>query len=210
MLRSACNCDTVKLEKKDKDKIIIEGPVQWAYLTLENGVMINYPGNETYPADFDARKRPWFVSAVAKKHGAVWGDIYPDSTGSGYQMPCNQPFYDRSGKFLGVAGLDIAVDTVIDELEMPEVAGVKETWVMDGSGRVVLSSAEKGHKTEISTSGNKSKELGVLGIPELEEQARKGTTSGFVMDGEDVLVFARFKALPWILVARVDASSHGL
>ena len=210
MLRSARNDDTSKLGKEEKDKILMEGPVQWAYLTLENGVMINYPGNETYPADFDARKRPWFLSAVAQKHGAIWGDIYPDSTGSGYQMPCNQPFYDRSGRFLGVAGLDIAMDTVIDEMDIPEVAGMKETWLMDGMGRVVLRSKEKGHKTAISTSGNKSKELVALGIPELEAHAKKGTTSGFVIDGEDVLVFARLKAVPWTLVARVNSLSQGL
>jgi len=94
-------------------------------------------------------------------------------------MPCNQTFYDRSGKLLGVAGLDLSMDTVIEQMDMPEVAGV-------------------------------TKELGALGIPELEEHAIKGTTSGFVMDGSDVLVFARLKALPWTLVARVDAVSHGL
>jgi len=81
---------------------------------------------------------------------------------------------------------------------------------MDGSGKVVLSSEEKGRKTAVTMGGNKTKELGVLGIPELESHAVKGTTSGFVRDGEDVLVFARFKAVPWILVARVDALSHGL
>ena len=125
-------------------------------------------------------------------------------------MPCNQPFYDRSGKLLGVAGLDLSMDTVIEEMEMPEVDGVKETWLMDDSGKVVLTSGEKGSRTAISMGGNKTKELGVLGIPELEEHAKMGTTSGFVVDGEDVLVFARLEALPWTLVARVDAISNGL
>ena len=125
-------------------------------------------------------------------------------------MPCNQPFYDRSGKLLGVAGLDLSMDTVIEQMNMPEVAGVKETWLMDEAGRVVLNSAEKGIKTAISINEHKPKELSVLGIPELEAHAINGTTSGFVMDGQDVLVFARLKALPWILVARVDALAHGL
>ncbi len=210
MFRSA-HVDASELEKDKADAILRKGtPVHWSYIALENGVMINYPGNETYPPDIDARKRPWFISAVSKKNAAVWGNIYPDSTGSGYQMPCNQSFYDRSGNFLGVAGLDISMDTVIQEMEMLDVGGVKETWMMDGEGRVVLSSRERGKKTEVATLGNKSKELGVLGIPELEAYARKGTTSGFVMDEGDVLVFARLKAVPWILVARIDANSHGL
>lgn len=210
MLRSA-RVDAGELEKEEADAILREGtPVHWAYVGLESGVMLNYPGNETYPADFDTLQRPWYVSAVAKKHGATWGIIYPDSTGSGYLMPCNQAFYDRSGTLLGVAGLDLSMDTVIDEMEMPKVAGVKMTCLLNDSGRVVLSSEEKGYKTPISMAGNKTKELSALGIPEVEEYVKKGTTSGFVIVGTEVLVFARLKALPWTLVAQVDSNSHGL
>ncbi|MDB4767002.1 serine/threonine protein kinase, partial [bacterium] len=210
LLRSA-RIDASELEKDEADSILRAGtPIIWSYVGLENGAILNYPGNEKYPPDYDTRKRPWYVSAVTKKHGSIWGSVYPDATGSGYLMPCNQPFYDQSGKLLGVAGLDLSMDTVIEEMEMPDVDGIKETWLMDDSGRVVLTSGEKGSRTAISMSGNRTKELGVLGIAELEEHAKKGTTSGFVMDGEDVLVFARLEALPWILVARVDARSHGL
>ncbi len=102
------------------------------------------------------------------------------------------------------------MDTVIDEMDIPEIAGVKETWLLDDSGRVLVSSEEKGQKSALSTSGNKTKALGVLGIPELEAHAKKGTTSGFVEDEGDVLVFARFKALPWVLVARIDSLPHDL
>ncbi len=208
-LRSA-RIDASKLENNEADAILREGtPIHWAYVGLENGVMINYPANEQYPPDYDPRKRPWYVSVVSK-HGAIWGDIYPDASGTGYLMPCNQPIYDRSGNLLGVAGLDISMDTVIDEMDIPEIAGVKETWLLDDSGRVLVSSEEKGQKSALSTSGNKTKALGVLGIPELEAHAKKGTTSGFVEDEGDVLVFARFKALPWVLVARIDSLPHDL
>ena len=74
----------------------------------------------------------------------------------------------------------------------------------------MLSSTEKGIKTAVGLDDNKSKERSVLGISELEEHTKKGTTSGFVVDGPDVLVFARLQALPWTLVVRVDADSHGL
>ena len=208
-LRSA-RIDASKLEKNQADAILREGtPIHWAYVGLENGVMINYPANEKYPPDYDPRKRPWYVSNVSK-HGAIWGDIYPDASGTGYLMPCNQPIYDRSGKLLGVAGLDISMDTVIDEMDIPEIAGVKETWLLDDAGRVLVSSEEKGRKSALSMSGNRTKALGALGIPELEAHAKKGTTSGFVVDEGDVLVFARFKALPWVLVARIDSLAHDL
>ena len=210
MLRSA-RIDAIELKKEEADKILREGtPAHWSYVTLENGTMLNYPANPEYPPGYHARKRPWYVSAVSRKHGTNWGIIYPDVTGSGYLMPCNRPFYDKSGKLLGVAGLDLAMDTVIEEMNMPEVAGVKEAWLLDNEGRVVLSSAEKGIKTEVGLDDNKSKGRRVLGISELEKHTRKGTTSGFVVDGPDVLIFARLQALPWTLVVRIDAESHGL
>ena len=210
LLRSS-RVDASELKKEEADKILREGTAtHWAYIALENGAMLNYPANPEYPAGYMHRKRPWYVSAVTRKHGANWGIIYPDATGSGYVMPCNQPFYDSSGKLLGVAGLDLAMDTVIEKMDMPEVAGVKESWLLDGDGQVVLSSTEKGIKTEIGIGENKSKERLALGIPELEEHAKNGTTSGFVVDGPDVLVFARLEALPWTLVVRIDADSHGL
>ena len=87
-------------------------------------------------------------------------------------MPCNRPFYDNSGKLLGVAGLDLAMDTVIEEMNMPEVAGVKEAWLLDDQGQVVLSSAEKGIKTAVGLDDNKSKGRSVLGISELEEHTK--------------------------------------
>ena len=93
---------------------------------------------------------------------------------------------------------------------MPEVAGVKEAWLLDGEGRVVLSSTEKGIKTAVGLDDNKSKVRSVLWICELEEHTKNGTTSGFVVDGPDVLVFARLQALPWTLVIRIDADSHSL
>ena len=210
MLRSA-RIDANELTKEEADKLLREGtPAHWSYLCLENGAMLNYPAIPEFPAGYNARKRPWYVSAVSRKHVTNWGIIYPDVTGSGYLMPCNRPFYDTSGKLLGVAGLDLAMDTVIEEMNMPEVAGVKEAWLLDGEGRVVLSSTEKGIKTAVGLDDNKSKERSVLGISELEEHTKKGTTSGFVVDGPDVLVFARLQALPWTLVVRVDADSHGL
>ena len=149
MLRSA-RVDANQLKKEEADKILREGTLaHWSYLALENGTMLNYPANPEYPPGYHARKRPWYVSAVSKKHGTNWGIIYPDVTGSGYLMPCNRPFYDNSGKLLGVAGLDLTMDTVIEEMNMPEVAGFKEAWLLDGEGRVVLSSTEKGIKTAV-------------------------------------------------------------
>ena len=210
MLRSARR-DANELKKEEADKILREGtPAHYSYLALENGAMLNYPANPAYPPGYNFRERPWYESAVSKKHRANWGIIYPDVTGSGYLMPYNRRFYDSSGKLLGVAGLDLAMDTVIEEMNMPEVAGVKEAWLLDSEGQIVLSSTEKGIKTAVEIGDNKSKERSDLGISEIEEHAKKGTPSGFVVDGPDVLVFARFQALPWILVVRIDADSHGL
>jgi serine/threonine-protein kinase len=210
LLRSE-RIDASELKKEEADAILVEGtPIHWSYVCLENGTLLNYPGNEEYPVDYDARKRPWYVEAISKKHGANWGVVYADATGSGYLVTCNQPFYDQTGKLLGVAGVDLAMDTVIEQMNMLQLGGLRKTYLMDDSGSVVVSSEEKGRKTAISIGENKTKERSSLGIPELEEHVRKGTTSGFVIVGKEVLVFARLKGLPWTLVGRVEGRSHGL
>ncbi|MBO4780689.1 MAG: hypothetical protein J5497_08640, partial [Selenomonadaceae bacterium] len=56
--------------------------------------------------EFDPRRRPWYISA--KNAGApVISELYRTIEADGYQqIGASAPFYDASGKLLGVAGVD--------------------------------------------------------------------------------------------------------
>ncbi len=65
---------------------------------------------ETDPDDaYDPRKRPWYQKAVSEKH-IVWTDPYIFYTSNKPGITIAGPFYDDSGKLMGVAGVDIQID----------------------------------------------------------------------------------------------------
>jgi serine/threonine-protein kinase len=181
-------------------------PLQWMYLGFENGLLVNYPGNASYPPDYDARRRPWYVWARGT-HGLRWREPYPDATGSGYLLPCNKALYDEAGRFLGVAGADLSLDRVIDSMEVPGLEGLEEAYLLDDQGRLLVSSRERGVRTEVDVRGDRGKETRSIGVAALEARARAGSASGFVQAGDQLYVYAKLQALPWLLVVRLDAGA---
>ncbi len=208
LLRSA-GADPGALEPEERAALLrAEAQLMWAYLQLEDGLMINYPGNANYPEDYDGRRRPWYRDVVGTL-GPRWGRLYPDATGTGYLLPCNQAIYGADGRFLGVAGLDLSMDQVIATIGVSGIEGLEHSLLVDREGRVLLSTLEEGLDSEVSIQGHRTKERAPIGVPELEEAARAGAPSGFVQQGGDLYVFAGLKNVPWMLVARIDAAAHG-
>ena len=111
---------------------------------------------------------------------------------------------------VGVVGLDILMDQVIDLVEVEGVAGLRESFLLDTQGRIMVRSSEKGELTNFSLHGNSAKERLPIGVPALERKAAGKEVSGIVRAGRDLYVFARLHALPWLLVTRVDGVKHGL
>jgi methyl-accepting chemotaxis protein len=180
----------------------------WAYVALEDGTLINFPGNAQYPDDYDARLRPWFKNTLGT-WGPHWGALYPDATGTGFLLPCNYVIRSVDGDFLGVAGADLSMNHVIEEMGVPGLEHVRESLLLDAQGGVLVSSAERGLASELSMQGGKTKERRSLSAPGLERQVRSSAASGFSLEGEDLYVFARLKTVPWVLAVRLDAPAHG-
>jgi len=209
LVRSAGR-DPAKLTDEERSDLFRAGvPLMWAYLQLEDGLMINFPGNANYPDGYEGRQRPWYRDVVGTR-GPRWGQLYPDASGSGFLLPCNQAVYDKARRFVGVAGLDFSMDHVIATMEVPGMDGLRDALLLDREGRILVSSRERGVKSEVSMQGHRTKELRPVGVAGLEEAARSGAASGFVLEGDDLYVFGALKSVPWLLVVRLDAGSHGL
>jgi hypothetical protein len=184
-------------------------PLRWSYAAFESGFMLNYPGNSVYPSDYDPRKRPWYVASRGTR-GIRWGEVYPDAAGSGFLLPCNRALYAVDGTFVGVAGADLSLDSVIDSMEMRGLAGTQESFFVNAAGEVLVSSRERGARSQVSTQGNRTKQRRRVEVPPLERQLAAGAASGFAVQRQDLYVFARLKALPWFLVVRLDAATHDM
>jgi serine/threonine-protein kinase len=209
LVRSA-GADPSELPPEDRAALFRSGvPVMWAYLQLENGLMINFPGNANYPDQYDGRLRTWYRDVLGTR-GPRWGQLYPDGSGSGFLLPCNQAIYDSGARFVGVAGLDFSMDHLIATMEVAGIAGLEDALLIDREGDILVSSLERGIKSEVSMQGHRTKERRPIGVDGLAAAARRGSASGFVLDGDDLYVFAALGSVPWLLVVRLDAASHGL
>ena len=87
----------------------------WAYVSLESGVHISYPGHFGYPDDYDPRKRPWFVNA---QNSATWTRPLVDVTSGQVIFTVSKRIYHHDGSFLGVAAIDILLSEFLQESEL--------------------------------------------------------------------------------------------
>ncbi len=86
--------------------------VYWIYVSSESGVHISYPGHGGYPAEYDPRKRPWYMRA--KKRGTItWGPPIVDATTRQLTFTVSAPFKRSDGSFAGVAAIDVLIPNVL-------------------------------------------------------------------------------------------------
>ncbi len=150
-------------------------PVTWSYLGLENGIYESYPGHAGLPPGFDPRKAPWYDLAKGR-HGPTWGAPAVDPTGVGLVLSCAQSLYDDHENLLGVAGLDVSFDYLIENLlEAPEFAGVPgvEFFLLDPEGRIAVRSAGSEQATP---SGGTSISMPVYPVEEVVDAIKQKRT----------------------------------
>jgi hypothetical protein len=90
---------------------------------------------------FDPRTRPWYVQA-RETDQPVWGAPYVDAGGLGLVVPCSRALRGADGALLGVAGLDVPLRHVIDDMLAPPSLPIREAWLLDREGRILVSSRD--------------------------------------------------------------------
>ncbi len=207
LLLSSSSEDAVGLPEAAERKLILEDgtPIAWAYVALENGVLAHYPGHDKFPSPYDARKRPWYELARGGR-GPHWGSPHVDFGGLGLMLPCSMGLYDDEGRLLGVAGIELSFDFLIDRLlEAPELASVAETYILDASGRIVIQSSDK--KRAGTDSGLGKRLVRMKSFPyEKVVQASMTRPSGNMVvdtpDGKQLFVWDRMKSTGWTYIIR--------
>jgi sigma-B regulation protein RsbU (phosphoserine phosphatase) len=104
----------------------------WAYVSLESGVHVSYPGHFGYPDDYDPRKRPWFANA---QNTATWTRPLVDVTSGRVIFTVSKRIYRRDGSFLGVTAIDILLSEFLQESELSPL------WSSDVRSFMVASEA---------------------------------------------------------------------
>jgi serine/threonine-protein kinase len=171
--------------------------LRWVFAGLKEGLMFAYPGKGGYPADYDPRQRPWYKQS-AQTRGLHWQKPYLDVQGQGLMLTCTRALYDYNERFLGVAGAEIALKDILKLLPLPD-ARARKVYLLNQAMQVVA---------EQST-GQAAKTMGAAGLslafpwPEALP-ALRARDSGFVNQGQTLLVFYRLDILGWTYVVEAD------
>ncbi len=102
--------------------------IYWQFTALESGVHTSYPGKGSYPADFDARTRPWYVRA-REAGETIWVPPTRDALTGNVMMACAMPVKRPDGRFAGVTAIDVSLGEMMKKIAMPR-AWQKHAQVM--------------------------------------------------------------------------------
>ncbi|MEC7986615.1 MAG: serine/threonine protein kinase [Myxococcota bacterium] len=179
--------------------------IQWAYMGTADGVLISYPGLSFYPEGYDPRKRPWYGSG--KEHVIPnCGNPYPDASGTGYLLPCTQRVESISGEFIGVAGIDLSLDSVIDIID------AQKSFLLNDSLEIMLRSSDRGIQmsSEEAMDGNVEKKREILKIQRLRDELERQALNGVIKseDGSTTYAYMRLQFAPWILVLSFSENGY--
>jgi serine/threonine-protein kinase len=178
-------------------------PVTWAYVGLESGVYATYPGHNL-PADYDHRETPWYEMA-RDAVGPTWGSPTADVSGLGLVLSCAQSLY-HDDTYLGVAGVDVTFDYVIEELlESPEFSDVEgvEAFLLNPEGRIVVRSSKKDAKVKY---GIPNRELRMPKfhhdsiVTAVQEKRPGGYLVATGINGQEYVFFNRMHSIGWYYV----------
>ncbi len=188
--------------------------LDWAYIVLAEGVIFLYPGYGSFPPDYDPRGAAYYELS-AGKHGKFWGNPYVDSTdneaGDPMVLPCTMSLWSEAGEFLGVAGVELTFDRIVDQLlSLEGVPAVIEATLVDEEGRKLINTRDKGKRYK--TSGDDAGvALELFPIPEVVEAVkagRTGTMEGRIDGRMRLLALYRLDVKGWTYVVEVDAAEY--
>lgn len=194
--------DGIGLSLERQDLMLRGRPssVRWLYVGLESGPLINYPGFPDLSDDYDPRLRPWYRTN-RETRGARWGELYPDDSGLSILLPSNRALYAADGTFIGVAGADMSLDTVVGLLDMPLA---RDAWLVDENGKIIVSTEDRGKRMGAGLHDNQSLGTRPFPVEGVVEGILDRERSGVLSVGGDRFVWSRLTSVPWTYVVALE------
>ena len=189
-------------------------PLHLLLFGFPDGQYVVYPGSGSYADTYDPRGRHWYKTAQAGDGGFAWTHPYPGNTAAaGYLLSCNVPMLDTAGNFLGVAGFDLHLNTIIRDLNTHGNTGnnVLEKTLLDNSGLILLST---GGRFAGAMETNKEDSLTIhFDDPDLFRQfteTKYGTITRRENDRSIIYCVNYLPSQDWYYIEKIDITATSL
>jgi phosphoserine phosphatase RsbU/P len=84
--------------------------MHWAYICLEDGLHVSYPGHGGYPEGYDPRTRAWYQAATGD---VAWTPPMVDATTGQVVMTASKRVHRPDGTVAGVAAMDVLIKELL-------------------------------------------------------------------------------------------------
>ncbi len=115
--------------------------IELGYIGLEDGGVVAFDHDivDVLIAikPFDVRTRPWYIKARDSGH-TVWTDLYVDANTKQLTISCATPFYDDRGRFLGVVGFDMLLDTIKEDILKLDMGPAGYAFLINDQGEYLV------------------------------------------------------------------------
>ncbi|PKM56259.1 MAG: hypothetical protein CVV00_01045 [Firmicutes bacterium HGW-Firmicutes-5] len=169
--------------------------IKYSFAGYEDGTLL-IEGYET-PVGFDARLRPWYISAVESYPHLSIGLPYQDALTSEWLVSVSLAMVDQQGILKGVMAVDCSLDYIKSIMSEVSYYDSQMNYVLDENRIVFVHNNMNYLRQSIDTV-----------VPGLSEKFSED--SGFIryaIDGKDRLAYYhRLEEADWIIVSAIDAS----
>ncbi|QUX91138.1 methyl-accepting chemotaxis protein [Marinomonas sp. A3A] len=168
------------------------------FLGLENGAMYRHDPSLN-SADYDPRKRSWYIDAKAKNSAYVTAPYISASTKQ-LSMTFVEPIM-LNGKFVGAIGGLVFLDSVLDSILAMKVAGDGYSVLFDGDGKIIA------HPNTDKILKDATDLSPVLTDDFFKSVRNEAKFTELKVDGKNTEMYAsNIKGNPWVLGLMMDKS----
>ncbi len=174
----------------------VDIPVSWAFVALDDGSLMSFPGHGGWAEGYRARDAAWYTAA-ADEQAPMWGRVDTHPVTKAPVLTVSQAVLDVTDATSGVAGVHLSMPRLLEllvplELLDARAKGVR-AYVLDEEGKVVLDSAFNPEDSSLQG----------LGVPfpvEAVRAAAKEHRTGLERIKGDLYVYNRMASNGWTYV----------
>jgi sigma-B regulation protein RsbU (phosphoserine phosphatase) len=111
------------------------------YFGTESGIKYEFSANSDM--HYDPRRRAWYKDAANAKinnnNETVWQNIYEDIVTGNPCITCSKAFCDSNENILGVAAIDIQLESIKNFLKNIKTEATKYAFILDKNGEIIIS-----------------------------------------------------------------------